>query len=67
MSESLKQHWDRVYETRDPTKVSWYQPMPEKSIALIRETEAPPPISITGACGGTSVSRISAIDFSGIG
>ena len=54
MNESLKQHWERVYETRDPTEVSWYQPMPEKSIALIRDTEIPPQAPLIDIGGGAS-------------
>jgi len=29
-------HWDHVYATKDPTQVSWYQPVPETSLRLIR-------------------------------
>jgi hypothetical protein len=34
-STSEKAHWERIYETKDPTEVSWYQPEPERSLALI--------------------------------
>ncbi len=32
---NLQQHWDRVYDTKAPTEVSWYQPSPDKSLDLI--------------------------------
>ena len=54
MTDSLKQHWDRVYENRDPTKVSWYQPVPEKSIAMIRATEIPAQAPLIDIGGGAS-------------
>ena len=54
MNESLKQHWERVYETKDPTEVSWYQPMPEKSIALIREAGIPIQAPLIDIGGGAS-------------
>jgi SAM-dependent methyltransferase len=31
-----RKHWDRVYSTKTETEVSWYQPRPERSLALIR-------------------------------
>ena len=30
-----KKHWDRVYETRSPTEVSWYQPDARVSLDLV--------------------------------
>jgi SAM-dependent methyltransferase len=30
-------HWNRVYETKRPDAVSWYQRSPEKSLACIRK------------------------------
>lgn len=30
-----KKHWETVFETKDTTKVSWYQPVPETSLRLI--------------------------------
>lgn len=35
-----KQHWESIYQTRDPTTVSWFQPDPRLSLQLI--TEAAP-------------------------
>ena len=54
MTDTLKEHWERVYETRDPTKVSWFQPVPAKSIALIRATEIPAKAPLIDVGGGAS-------------
>jgi 2-polyprenyl-3-methyl-5-hydroxy-6-metoxy-1,4-benzoquinol methylase len=32
-----KAHWERVYQTRPTTEVSWYQPFPVVSLNLIRD------------------------------
>lgn len=32
-----KAHWENVFETKDTTKVSWYQPVPETSIRLLQQ------------------------------
>ena len=31
----LKRHWERVYDTRLPDAVSWYQPDPTVSLRLL--------------------------------
>ncbi|MBE1296314.1 class I SAM-dependent methyltransferase [Phycobacter azelaicus] len=33
-------HWNAVYETKDPSKVSWYQPRPDTSLRAIALTGA---------------------------
>ena len=39
MSDTDRQHhWERVYNTKQSTEVSWYQPKPDKSLQLIRES-----------------------------
>lgn len=30
-----KDHWERVYETRTATEVSWFQPEPTLSLRLL--------------------------------
>jgi SAM-dependent methyltransferase len=35
MTSEPKQHWERVYQTKKPTEVSWYRPHLEVSLALI--------------------------------
>jgi hypothetical protein len=32
--QTIADHWNHVYETKDPTKVSWYQPVPATSLRL---------------------------------
>jgi SAM-dependent methyltransferase len=54
LSESLKQHWENVYETKDPTRVSWHQGVPVKSMALIRSTEIPIEAPVIDVGGGAS-------------
>jgi SAM-dependent methyltransferase len=44
MNGSGRDHWDRVYETKQPTEVSWYRPHLETSLELI-ERAAPDPRS----------------------
>jgi len=54
MSESLKQHWENVYEAKDSTKASWHQGVPAKSMALIRSTGVPVEAPIIDVGGGAS-------------
>ena len=35
MSESRQAHWDKVYGSKAVSAVSWYEPTPERSLALI--------------------------------
>jgi SAM-dependent methyltransferase len=52
MTES-RAHWDETYATKDETRVSWYQPRPEQSLALIMAAE-PPTASVIDVGGGAS-------------
>jgi len=36
-----KIHWETVFQTKDTTKVSWYQPVPETSLKLIEKLKLP--------------------------
>lgn len=36
MTEARKAHWDTVYGTKPVTDVSWYEPVPAKSLELVR-------------------------------
>ena len=54
MSESLKQHWENVYETKDPAEVSWYQGVPTRSMSLIRSTGIPAEAPVIDVGGGAS-------------
>lgn len=48
-------HWQRLYETRSADQVSWYEPVPERSVALIRETGMPLEAPILDVGGGASL------------
>lgn len=54
MSESRRTHWQQVYANKEPTEVSWYQPVPEKSLQLIRATGTLRSDSILDIGGGAS-------------
>lgn len=54
MGVTRKDHWEHVYQTKGPTEVSWYQPVPAKSMALIRKADVPLEAPIIDVGGGTS-------------
>jgi len=68
MDVSRKDHWEHVYQTQSPTKVSWYQPVPAQSMAYIRSTGVPieAPIIDVGAGTATLVDVLLNSDFSDI-
>ena len=49
-----KSHWERIYRTKLPTQVSWYQPHALRSLDLIRRVSPPPNGSIIDVGGGAS-------------
>ena len=49
-----KIHWENVFETKDTTKVSWYQPFPETSIKLIGKLNLPKTAKIIEIGSGDS-------------
>jgi SAM-dependent methyltransferase len=51
---SAKAHWDGVYAQRGPTEVSWYEPAPEISLALIDQAGLGRDAAIIDVGGGTS-------------
>ena len=55
MISDRKAHWQQVYSEKDPTEVSWYQPVPEKSLQLIRSTGVAHDAAILDAGGGASM------------
>ncbi|HSD71365.1 MAG TPA: class I SAM-dependent methyltransferase [Thermoanaerobaculia bacterium] len=71
----LKNHWERVYSTKAPDAVSWYQEHAESSIRLIHATGAPKDAAIIDVGGGASTlvddlltegySRLCVLDVSG--
>ena len=70
-----KQHWERVYATKPPERVSWYQAHAEHSLQLIRGTGVPLAAPILDVGGGASTlvddlldagyTAISVLDLSG--
>lgn len=53
MSEN-QQHWDKVYSEKQPTEVSWYEPMPEISLSLIGDCNLEKDAAIIDIGGGDS-------------
>lgn len=54
VTDSQQAHWDRVYETRELTGVSWYEPHAKKSLQLIHSTGLAPTEPIIDVGGGAS-------------
>jgi len=47
---NIAEHWNQVYETKDPTRVSWYQPVPRTSLRLFEAyAQADHPVIDVGA------------------
>ena len=53
-SMSDRSHWQRVYETRQPDQVSWYQPSPARSLQLVRDLDLALDARIIDVGGGAS-------------
>jgi 2-polyprenyl-3-methyl-5-hydroxy-6-metoxy-1,4-benzoquinol methylase len=49
-----KMHWEKVYNTKAPNEVSWYQPHLETSLALIRRAAGANSAPIIDVGGGES-------------
>lgn len=54
MNDAAKEHWERVYKTKQPGEVSWYEPVPARSLALIQATSEPLTAPILDVGGGAS-------------
>lgn len=50
----MKQHWETVYENKNPDQVSWTQEKPEVSLDLIQEANLPKTAKIIDIGGGDS-------------
>lgn len=51
-TENKRAHWEQVFQTKDTTKVSWYQSVPETSLKLIDSLNLPKASKIIDAgCG----------------
>lgn len=49
-----KAHWERVYQTKQPTEMSWYQAHPTLSLELLAEANIGPEHTILDVGGGDS-------------
>lgn len=49
-----KQHWENVYTSKSPDRVSWYQAHADASMRLIRNTGVPVSASLVDVGGGAS-------------
>jgi SAM-dependent methyltransferase len=49
-----RRHWDRIWSSRPPETVSWFQAHAEQSLRLIRETGVPLSAPIIDVGGGAS-------------
>ncbi|MEO7506205.1 MAG: hypothetical protein ABIZ95_03125 [Pyrinomonadaceae bacterium] len=49
-----KQHWNNIYQTKDPTELSWFQPSLTKSLAMIESAKVGADAEIIDVGGGAS-------------
>jgi len=54
MSLNEKQHWDKVYNTKAETEVSWFQPYPKTSMEFVKLFNLPLDANIIDIGGGDS-------------
>jgi 2-polyprenyl-3-methyl-5-hydroxy-6-metoxy-1,4-benzoquinol methylase len=50
-----KNHWENIYETKELSTVSWYQPTPHTSLKLVEEAKLPKNAKIIDIGGGDSL------------
>jgi ubiquinone/menaquinone biosynthesis C-methylase UbiE len=53
-TEERKLHWEKIYTTKQPKEVSWFQEVPSTSIELIKELNLPKSAKIIDNGGGDS-------------
>ena len=51
----MSEHWDQVYDTREPDQVSWFEPEPATSLALFDELGVTPAGSVIDVGAGESL------------
>jgi len=71
-----REHWQKVYETKKPTEVSWYQAEARRSLTLIRHATPDRAAAIIDVGGGASTlvdgllaqgySNVTVLDVSGV-
>lgn len=52
MENNRRKHWENIYQSKSLTEVSWYQPVPEASLAFFRENQVPKDAAIIDIGGG---------------
>ena len=50
-----KDHWEKVYQTKELAEVSWYEPLPETSLRLISELTPSRDAAVIDIGGGDSL------------
>lgn len=50
-----KDHWEKIYSTKELKDVSWYQPVPETSLDFIKQFNVPKTAKIIDIGGGDSL------------
>jgi SAM-dependent methyltransferase len=65
---TLREHWEKVYATRASDEVSWFQRLPEISLALVRQADVDPssPILDVGAGASTLADELTAAGYADI-
>ena len=51
----MSEHWDQVYDTREPDQVSWFEPEPATSLALFDALGVTPADSVIDVGAGKSL------------
>lgn len=54
MNDSMKEHWDEIYEALDADELTWYEEMPESSIKLLSKCHINKDKSILDVGAGAS-------------
>ncbi len=54
MGDAPRAHWQSIYSTKAPTEVSWYQPVPARSLELIQATGVALTAPLLDVGGGAS-------------
>lgn len=54
MDKQLKEHWEKIYQTKQPYEVSWTQEMPTVSLEFVHQFNVPKSARIIDISGGDS-------------
>lgn len=49
-----KEHWEKIYQTKKPEEVSWFQPTPQTSLDFIKKFNIPETAKVIDIGGGDS-------------